>query len=196
MLFRSKENNITNVYEIRQFGGGKKNLTTMSPGHWTNNYDRNLIVNLDYIPEKLVKESTYKKFNLAYFSRRTSTADDLDFPYMDNFNVVNAVSKQVSVLPIQGTFICPLSNQPINSNNYHSDDGIVYNADYVDFDSNGPYLINDEITLDEPTEELPPLARRVLDQVLSDTDSDIDTIIENVFFQEGEITEQEDTIDF
>lgn len=149
----AKENNITNVYEIRQYGSGNRNLTTMSPGHWSSNYDRNLIVNLDYIPKKLEKSSVYKKFNTAYFSRRLSTSDDMDFPYMDNFNLVNAVSMQVSVLPIQGTFICPLSNQPIDMNNYHSDNGVIYNAEFVDFDNNGPYLLNDEVTLNASEEQ-------------------------------------------
>ena len=162
------ENNFLNIYEYRITDNGKPNLTAMSPGNWTTNYKRNFIVDLNYLTKKIKELSLVEKFNLSK-SRQTSINGPYNIPYLDNFTLINTATNQISVLPIDGVFICPLSNQPITFDNYEYIGNVVYNGQFVHRNKNGvAELIPDIITLDEN------------DVVNSTTVSEMDNFIESL----------------
>jgi hypothetical protein len=142
------ENNFLNIYEYRLNDSGKPNLTAMSPGHWTTRYKRNFIVDLNYLTKKIEKLSSANKFTLST-SRQTSINSGYDIPYLDNFTLINTATNQISVLPIDGVFICPLSNQPIIIDNFTFINDNVYNGDFVHSRNGNAELIPDIVTLDD-----------------------------------------------
>jgi hypothetical protein len=147
----AEQNNIINIYSVRESCDGKINLTSMSPGYWTTNYDRNFIVDLDYLPAEFEIISNYHKFRVSVDNRRTSTSDSWKFPYMDNFNLINSVTKQASVMTIKNTFMCELTNTPVNLDNCYEYDYHIYNKDLVKLGKDGPTLIHEDVvTLDAP----------------------------------------------
>ena len=142
------ENSIVNIYEYRLQDGGKTNLTAMSPGHWTTKYKRNFIVDLNYLTKKIEKLTSAGKFGLST-TRLTSINSGYDIPYLDNFTLINTATNQISVLPIHGVFICPLSNQPITIDNFTFINDNVYNGDFVHSRNGVAELIPDIVTLDD-----------------------------------------------
>ena len=175
------ENNFLNIYEYRITDNGKPNLTAMSPSNWTTNYKRNFIVDLNYLTKKIKELSSANKFQLSK-SRQNSINSPFDVPYLDNFCLINTATNQISVLPIDGVFICPLSNQPITFDNYEYIGDVVYNGQFVHRNKNGvAELIPDIITLDEN------------DVVNSTTVSEMDNFIESLEEDEDddEWTEEE-----
>jgi len=147
----AENNNYINIYNVRKFNGNERNLMSMSPGNWTTDYDRNFIVDLDYLPPEFEKMRIYPKFRISTNNRRTSTSDNLKFPYLDNFNLINAVSEQASVMPIRDTFMCELTNTPVNLDNLLEFDDYIYNLNLVKIGENGPELIHEDVvTLDAP----------------------------------------------
>jgi hypothetical protein len=147
----AEQNNVINIYSIRESCDGKINLTSMSPGYWTTNYDRNFIVDLDHLPAEFEIISNYHKFKASVDNRRTSTSDSWKFPYMDNFNLINAASRQASVMVIKDTFMCELTNTPVNSFNLLEYNNHIYNLDLVKLGKDGPTLITEDVvTLDVP----------------------------------------------
>jgi hypothetical protein len=165
------ENNFLNIYEYRITDSGKPNLTAMSPGNWSTKYKRNFIVDLNYLTKKIEKLSLTDKFQLSR-NRQTSINSGYDIPYLDNFCLINAATNQISVLPIDGVFICPLSNQPITIGNYTFINGDVYNGDFVQCRNDGvAELIPDIVTLDD-------------DVVSSTTVSEMDDFIESLSEEE------------
>lgn len=147
----AEQNNFVNIYTIREYCGDKKNLMSMSPSYWTNNYSINYIVDLDYLPEEFERIQTFYKFNAAYNNRRTSTSDSWKFPYMDNFNLINSATKQASVMGIRDTFKCELTDTFVNEDNVMEYDYHIYNNKLVKLGSDGPTLIKEDvITLDTP----------------------------------------------
>jgi hypothetical protein len=142
------ENNFLNIYEYRITDSGKPNLTAMSPGNWSTRYKRNFIVDLNYFTKKIEKLSSAEKFNLSR-SRQTSINSGYDIPYLDNFCLINVATNQISVLPIDGVFICPLSGQPITIDNFTFINGNVYNGEFVHCRNGNPELIPDIVTLDD-----------------------------------------------
>lgn len=175
------ENSIVNIYEYRISDSGKPNLTAMSPGNWSTKYKVNFIVNLNYLTKKIEELSLVEKFNLCK-SRQTSINGPYDIPYLDNFCLINTATNQISVLPIDGVFICPLSNQPITFDNYEYIGDVVYNGQFVHRNKNGvAELIPDIISLDES------------DVVNSTTVSEMDNFIESLEEDEDddEWTEEE-----
>jgi hypothetical protein len=142
------ENNFLNIYEYRLHDSGKPNLTAMSPANWSTKYIRNFIVDLNYLTKKIEKLSSANKFNLST-SRQTSINSGYDIPYLDNFCLINAATSQISVLPIDGVFICPLSNQPITVHNFTFINDDVYNGDFVHSRNGVAELIPDIVTLDD-----------------------------------------------
>jgi hypothetical protein len=142
------ENNFLNIYEYRLTDSGKPNLTAMSPGNWSAGYKENFIVNLNYLTKKIEELSLVEKFNLCK-NRQTSINGPYNIPYLDNFCLINTATNQISVLPIDGVFICPLSNQPITFDNYEYIGNVVYNGQFVHRNKNGvAELIPDIISLD------------------------------------------------
>jgi hypothetical protein len=147
----AEDNNFINIYTVRKHNDGKRNLMSMSPGFWTTNYDRNFIVDLDYLPAEFEAITNYHKFRASIDNRRTSTSDSWKFPYMDNFNLINAASRQASVMTIKDTFMCELTNTPVNLDNLLEYDYHIYNKNLVKLGNDGPILIaEDVITLDAP----------------------------------------------
>lgn len=147
----AEDNNFINIYTIRKPCENKRNLMSMSPGYWTTDYDRNFIVDLDYLPAEFEIISNYHKFRASIDGRRTSTSDSWKFPYMDNFNLINAASRQASVMTIKDTFMCELTNTPVNLDNSMEYDYHIYNKNLVKLGNDGPILIaEDVITLDAP----------------------------------------------
>jgi hypothetical protein len=142
------ENNFLNIYEYRLHDSGKPNLTAMSPGNWTTKYIRNFIVDLNYLTKKIQKLDLTEQFNLSK-TRQTSINSVYDIPYLDNFTLINTITNQISVLPIENVFMCPLSNQPINSDNVLYINGVIYNGDFVHFRNGVAELIPDIVTLDD-----------------------------------------------
>ena len=123
-------------------------------------------------------------------NRQTSINGPYNIPYLDNFCLINTATNQISVLPIDGVFICPLSNQPITFDNYEYIGDVVYNGQFVHRNKNGvAELIPDIITLDEN------------DVVNSTTVSEMDNFIESLEeeddddeWTEEEPWEEEETI--
>jgi hypothetical protein len=143
------ENNFLNIYEYRLTDSGKPNLTAMSPSNWSIRYKENFIVDLNYLTKKIEELSLVEKFNLCR-SRQTSINGPYNIPYLDNFTLINTATNQISVLPIDGVFICPLSNQPITFDNYEYIGDVVYNGQFVHRNKNGvAELKPDIVTLDE-----------------------------------------------
>lgn len=148
------ENEFLNVYKIKK-PQSERNFTVMSPVYWKADYDENHIVDLEYLTENFINSSYKDKFMAAFKARRISLNDIYNFPYMDNFNLVNSVTKQLSLLPIKNTFKCSLSDTYINEDNYIMCDRLngVYNENAVKLDSNNAFvLIEDVVTLEEESE--------------------------------------------
>jgi hypothetical protein len=149
------ENGFINIYEVRKHPN-QRELTAMSPGNWLPDYDRNYVVDIDYLPEKLLKADNATKFYRAFRSRSVSMSDPADMPYIDNFNLINANSMQVSLLPIADTFKCPVSDTYVNGDNYLDFNGQIYNDDLVSIKGNNPVLMSDTVELDSfpvPTDD-------------------------------------------
>lgn len=149
------ENGFINIYEVRKHPK-KRDLTAMSPSNWLVDYDRNYIVDLDYLPDKLLKADNATKFYRAFRSRSVSMSDPADMPYIDNFNLINANSMQISLLPIEDTFKCPVSDTYVNGDNYLDFNGQIYNYDLVSIKGNNPVLMSDTVELDSfpvPTDD-------------------------------------------
>lgn len=164
----AEDNNFINIYTVRKHNDDKRNLMSMSPGYWTTDYDRNFIVDLDYLPAEFEAISNYHKFRASIDSRRTSTSDIWKFPYMDNFNLINAASRQASVMTIRDTFMCELTNTPVNLDNFLEYDYHIYNRNLVKLGNDGPILIaEDVITLDTPDTNV-----NIPSEIPDDTDSD------------------------
>jgi hypothetical protein len=142
------ENSIVNIYEYRISDSGKPNLTAMSPGHWSTKYKKNFIVDLNYFTKKIQKLDLTEQFNLSK-TRQTSINGGYDIPYLDNFTLINTITNQISVLPIENVFMCPLSNQPINSDNVLYINSVIYNGDFVHCRNGVAELIPDIVTLDD-----------------------------------------------
>jgi hypothetical protein len=146
------ENEFLNVYKIKK-PLDTRNLTSMSPSYWIPDYDENHIVDLEYLPEHFINSNYKNRFMAAFTVRRTSLNDAYDFPYMDNFNLVNSISMQISLLPIETTFKCTVSDTYITLDNHQMYDYLegVYNKELVELDDNNvPVLIEDVVTLDAP----------------------------------------------
>jgi hypothetical protein len=144
------ENGFLNIYEVRKHKG-KKDFTAMSPANWLLDYDRNYIVDLQYIPVNLAKANLATKFMNSFTTRAVSITNPLQLPYIDNFNLINAGTKQASLLPIEDTFGCTVSETLIDINNYVIIGDSVYNGDLVT-NRNGVATLNtDVVELDSPT---------------------------------------------
>lgn len=155
------ENEFLNVYKIKK-PLNTRNISAMSPSYWSPDYDENYIVDLEYLPEHFINSSYKNRFMAAFTARRTALNDIYNFPYMDNFNLVNSISMQISLLPIETTFKCTVSDTYITLDNHKMYDWLdgVYNKELVKIDDNSlPVLIEDVVTLEvepepEPEEEV------------------------------------------
>ena len=184
------ENNFLNIYEYRLTDSGKPNLTAMSPGNWSIRYKENFIVDLNYLTKNIKELSLVEKFNLCR-SRQTSINGPYNIPYLDNFTLINTATNQISVLPIDGVFICPLSNQPITFDNYEYIGDVVYNGQFVHRNKNGvAELKPDIVTLDENDV--------VNSTTVSEMDNFIESLEEDPWYEDDiewtELEEEEETV--
>ena len=184
------ENSIVNIYQYRIPDVDNPSFTAMSPGNWKTKYKRNFIVDLNYLTKKIQKLDLTEQFNLSK-SRQTSINNVFDIPYLDNFTLINTITNQISVLPIENVFMCPLSNQPINSDNVSYINSVIYNGQFVHCINGVAELRPDIVTLDDD------------DVVSSVIKTEIDSFIESLSEedawyeddeQEEEEEEEEETI--
>lgn len=146
----AEEKGFINVYNIRVSCDDKRNLMSMSPSYWHQDYIRNYIVDLQYLPKVFLDKNQYTRYACSTTSRRTSVGDSYLFPYIDNFNLINSETMQASLLPILDTFKCSLTDTIITKDNVEEFNGKLYNKHLVDVKFSGPVLKEDVITLDSP----------------------------------------------
>ena len=185
------ENNFLNIYEYRLNDSGKPNLTAMSPGNWTTKYKRNFIVDLNYLTNKIEKLTSAGKFSLSTI-RQTSINSGYDIPYLDNFTLINTATNQISVLPINGVFICPLSNQPIIIDNFTFINDNVYNGDFVHCINGVAELIPDIVTLDDDV--VNSVIKTEMEDFIESLEEDDDDDWEDSPWEETEETEEEEIV--
>jgi hypothetical protein len=150
----AKENNIKNIYEHRK-SCGTKNLLNQGPGNWTKEYDDNYKVALDWIPSAIDKQNYAVRYQVAIM-QQSSISSNYDVPYIDNFQYINAFTRQASVNELNFFTACELSGELVDNNHVYYDNGKVYDRRFV----NASYGINPTLKIDTVT--------------LNDSDSDID----------------------
>jgi hypothetical protein len=145
----ASENGFINIYNHRKWAStGNRDITKMSPAYWENKYDKNFIVDLNYIPSKVTSASYRSQYDL-HINRQTSINSPSGLPYLDNFNLLNSETSQLSVSTLKDTFKCPLSGKFVNQDN------VLYSLEQVyDINSvrniNGSYqLLPDIVSLDD-----------------------------------------------
>jgi glycosyltransferase involved in cell wall biosynthesis len=112
-----------------------------------------LTTSLYYLPiHQTARSLGFGDFNLSK-TRQTSINGGYDIPYLDNFTLINTITNQISVLPIENVFMCPLSNQPINSDNVLYINSVIYNGNFVHPRNGVAELRPDIVTLDDDDDE-------------------------------------------
>jgi hypothetical protein len=143
----AKENGIKNIYEHRK-SCNKRNLLTMGPGNWTKEYDDNYKVDLEWIPAAIDNQYDSTKYQVAVM-QQSNISSSYDVPYIDNFQFINAFTRQASVNELNFFTACELSGELIDNNKVYYDNGKVYDKRFVDtHSSNAPTLKIDTVTLD------------------------------------------------
>ena len=143
----AKENGIKNIYQHRRpFGTG--NLLSQSPGNWSKDYDDNYKVDLDWLPAAIDKINDACKHQVAVLQQASITSG-YDVPYIDNFQYINAFTRQASVNALNFFTTCELSGELIDNKTVYYYDGKVYDRRFVDAKmSYPPTLKIDTVTLD------------------------------------------------
>lgn len=144
----AKENGIKNIYEHRKSCNRSKNLLTMGPGNWTKEYDDNYKVDLEWLPAAIDNERDAVKYQVAVM-QQSSITSSYDVPYIDNFQYINAFTRQASVNALNFFTACELSGELIDNTTVYYYDGKVYDRRFVDAKmSYPPTLKIDTVTLD------------------------------------------------
>lgn len=147
----ANDNGFLNVYEIRTSKPEySRDITSMTPMRWLNHYTENHIIDLNWLPEAVINLPIISKFKIANCERIIQVNSSISLPYIDNFNLVNAITMQASLMPIKDTFVCKLTNEFINDmDDILSDNnsGEIYHTDYVNY-------VNDEFVIDVDEVEL------------------------------------------
>ena len=144
----AKENGIKNIYEHRK-PYSTKNLLTMGPGNWTKQYDDNYKVDLDWLPSAIDKQSDAVKYQVAV-AQQSNISSNFDVPYIDNFQFINAFTKQASVNALNFFTACELSGELVDNNEVYYDNGKVYDRRFVNTGYGiDPTLKVDTVTLDD-----------------------------------------------
>jgi hypothetical protein len=141
----AKENGIKNIYEHRK-PCSNRILTAMSPGNWTKKYDDNYKVDLDWIPSAIDNQTYATKYQVAIM-QQSSITSSYDVPYIDNFQYINAFTRQASVNELNFFTACELSGELVDNNNVYYDNGKVYDRRFV----NTGYGINPTLKIDTVT---------------------------------------------
>lgn len=143
----AKENGIKNIYEHRKpYGTG--NLLSQSPGNWSKDYDDNYKVDLDWLPAAIDKQHDACKYQVAVM-QQSNISSSYNVPYIDNFQFINAFTRQASVNALNFFTACELSGELIDNTTVYYYDGKVYDRRFVDAKmSYPPTLKIDTVTLD------------------------------------------------
>jgi hypothetical protein len=145
----AKENGIKNIYEHRKPLGSNRILTAMGPGNWTKQYDDNYKVDLDWLPSAIDKQHDACKYQVAIM-QQSNISSNFDVPYIDNFQFINAFTKQASVNALNFFTACELSGELIDNNEVYYDNGKVYDRRFVNTGYGiDPTLKVDTVTLDD-----------------------------------------------
>ena len=181
----AKENGIKNIYEHRK-PCNKRNLLTMGPGNWTKDYDDNYKVDLEWLPAAIDKTNDAVKHQVAV-AQQSNISSGFDVPYIDNFQFINAFTRQASVNALNFFTACELSGELIDNNKVYYDNGKVYDTRFVNT-SYGitPTLKIDTVTLESSDDDI--------DEADEDYDEDIDWD-ETDLDSEQEVEENPYTID-
>ena len=144
----AKENGIKNIYEYRT-PCGTRNLLNQGPGNWTKNYDDNYKVDLEWIPAAIDKQNDAHKYQVAIY-QNSSITSSYDVPYIDNFQYINAFTRQASVNALNFFTACELSGELVDNNEVYYYDYKVYDKRFVDTHfPNAPTLKIDTVTLND-----------------------------------------------
>jgi hypothetical protein len=144
----AKENSIKNIYEHRKSCSRPKNLLTMGPGNWTKEYDDNYKVDLEWLPAAIDKTNDAVKYQVAV-AQQSNISSNFDVPYIDNFQYINAFTRQASVNALNFFTACELSGELVDNNKVYYDNGKVYDTRFV----NAGYGIDPTLKIDTVTLE-------------------------------------------
>ena len=162
----AKENSIKNIYEHRKSCNRPKNLLTMGPGNWTKEYDDNYKVDLEWLPAAIDKQHDACKYQVAVM-QQSNISSSYDVPYIDNFQYINAFTRQASVNALNFFTACELSGELIDNNKVYYDNGKVYDTRFVNTGYGVvPTLKIDTVTLESSDDDI--------DEADEDFDEDID----------------------
>ena len=150
----AKENDIKNIYEHRKPCNRPKNLLTMGPGNWTKEYDDNYKVDLEWIPAAIDNQYASTKYQVA-IAQQSNISSSYDVPYIDNFQYINAFTRQASVNELNFFTTCGLSGELVDNANVYYDDGKVYDKRFINTHyGESPTLKIDTVTLDSSDDDI------------------------------------------
>ena len=149
----AKENDIKNIYEHRK-SCSNRNLLTMGPGNWTKEYDDNYKVDLEWIPAAINNQYASTKYQVA-IAQQSNISSSYDVPYIDNFQYINAFTRQASVNELNFFTTCGLSGELVDNANVYYDDGKVYDKRFINTHyGESPTLKIDTVTLDSSDDDI------------------------------------------
>jgi hypothetical protein len=188
----AKENNIKNIYEHRK-PCSTRNLLTMGPSNWTKQYDDNYKVDLEWLPAAIDKQNDAAKYQVAIM-QQSSISSNYDVPYIDNFQYINAFTKQASVNELNFFTACELSGELIDNNQVYYDNGKVYDKRFIDIHYTGnPTLKIDTVTLNDS--DTPQSSDDDIDEADEDFNWDDDDLDNDDLESEQEVESNPYTID-
>ena len=188
----AKENGIKNIYEHRKSCNRPKNLLTMGPGNWTKEYDDNYKVDLEWIPAAIDNQYDSTKYQVAIM-QQSNISSSYDVPYIDNFQYINAFTRQASVNELNFFTACELSGELVDNNHVYYDNGKVYDRRFVDTSVySTPTLKIDTVTLD--SSDTPQAGDDDIDEADEDFNWDDDDLDNDDLDSEQEVDENPYTI--
>jgi hypothetical protein len=190
----AKENNIKNIYEVRNWAGStKKNLMSQGPSNWTKVYFENYTVDLDFIPDAIMESHKAARYR-ASINQNSNITSGYDLPYIDNFQYINAFTMQASVNPLNFFTNCDLSDELIDNNEVYYYNNKVYDRRFVDIPYDGkPTLKVDTVTLNDS--DIPQASDDDIDEADEDFNWDDDDLDNDDLDSEQEVESNPYTID-
>lgn len=153
----AEDNNLLNVYNYKIWNSSnyskKKDITKMSPNNWDKNYTEQFIVDLDYLPTEVHALTNARKYSL-HLERFIHVSNSLTLPYLDNFNLINIATNQISLLPIKDKFMCPISNTVLTRFNMQYTNTEVYNCELVTLLNDGTLSLKSSEDIVELNDDL------------------------------------------
>jgi hypothetical protein len=187
----AKENDIKNIYEHRK-SCSNRNLLTMGPGNWTKEYDDNYKVDLEWIPAAIDNQYASTKYQVA-IAQQSNISSSYDVPYIDNFQYINAFTRQASVNELNFFTTCELSGELIDNANIYYDNGKVYDKRFINTHyGESPTLKIDTVTLNDS--DTPQASDDDIDEADEDFNWDDDDLDNDDLDSEEEVEENPYTI--